>query len=270
MCMCVCEGVLPPFFLFSFCSFLLFSPAPRFLLSTGELWNNLRLVGFFTHSNFQLNGTSVWEKEDLPWLPRQLSLWKEGGGGTLREERKKKRRSPTAFIDRIRLWWNIIPARQTAAGPVLFFVSLSLLPSFFTSSTLSHSLYHLSFHFQPSPTVCLFVCIGSFLAHTLIFPSPSLFLFPSPSFSPSLTLHAAASSEKSVWNLPPIRGLNPPVQPSAAHPWQLFRCLRRLIHHAEAHLTLPGNWSLFRTGRDKYASPSTSKCKLNGSSLSLS
>lgn len=115
------------------------------------------------------------------------SEWK---GGILQEERKK--RSPKAFMDRIRLWWNIIPARQTAAGPVLFFVSLSLLPSFFTSSTL----YHLLFHFQPS--YCLFVFFSSFLAHTLIFPSLSLFLFLSPSFSPSLTLHAAASSKKSV------------------------------------------------------------------------
>lgn len=39
---------LPPFFLLlSFCAFLLLSPAPCFPLSTGELWNNLRLVGFF-------------------------------------------------------------------------------------------------------------------------------------------------------------------------------------------------------------------------------
>lgn len=41
------EGGPPsPFFPLSICSFLLLSPAPRFLLSTGELWNNLRLVGF--------------------------------------------------------------------------------------------------------------------------------------------------------------------------------------------------------------------------------
>lgn len=190
------------------------------------------------------------------------------GGGTLREERKKKKRSPTAFMDRIRLWWNIIPARPTAAGPVLFSFSLSLLPSFFTSSTLSRSRYHLSFHFQPSPTVSLYRLFSCSHPHI---PLPSPVSLSSPSFlSLSLSLMLQHHQKNQCEICLQLGGLNPPIQPSAAHPWQLFHCLRRLIHRAEAHLTLPGNWSLFRTGRDKYASPSASKCELNDPSLCLS
>lgn len=101
-------------------------------------------------------------------------------GGRLHEERKK--RSPTAFMDRIRLWWNIIPARQPAAGPVLSFFSLSTSPPLFMSSSLSHS-----FHFPHLP---LSACPSVFLALAHIFPSPlhisltplsliSLFFYPS-------------------------------------------------------------------------------------------
>lgn len=129
------------------------------------------------------------------------------------------------------------------------------------------SLFLLSFSVSLSPLIPL--STYPTVCQALIFPSPFPVSFP-PLFFLSFSIpHAAASSEISVWNLPPIRGLNPTVQPPAAHPWQLFRCLKRLMRGAETHLTLPGNWSLFRTGRDKCASPSASKCKLNGPSLCL-
>ena len=160
-------------------------------------------------------------------------------------------------MDRIRLWWNIIPARQTAAGPVrsLFSFYLSLLPSFFTCSSLSRPLHHLSSHFPHLPLSCLSLSLPALFLPTPWYPPP----FPCFLFSSTPT---AAASEKSVWNLPPIRGLAVPPDPLNYSPWQLLCCLKCLIHRAEAHPTLPGNWSLFKTGRDKHASPSDSKCKV--------
>lgn len=156
------------------------------------------------------------------------------------------------------------PCKTNSNGACSLFFLFSLFPSLLM---LSSSFYHLSFHF---PHLQLTVCLSLYRLRTSYSPPLSLFPFLSPLFSPSFSIpHGAASSEISVWNLPPIRGLNPPVQPPAAHPWQLFCCLKCFIRGAEAHLTLPGNWSLFRTGRDKCASPSASKCKLNGPSLWL-
>ena len=114
---------------------------------------------------------------------KEVGVW----GGLMQGEEKK---SPTAFMDRIRLWWNIIPARQTAAG--LFSLSLALLPSLFMSSSLSQSLYHLSFH---SPHLTLSACLS--LSALFLLPLP-LSMFSTSVFSLFSIPHAAESSEISL------------------------------------------------------------------------
>lgn len=101
---------------------------------------------------------------------------KGGGGG-------REKKSPTAFMDRIRLWWNIIPARQTAAGSVLFLFSPHvILP-------LSVSLSSL-IPLTSSPTVCLSLSLSAvFLLRPSYSPPLSLFAFLPPPIFLSLLQH---------------------------------------------------------------------------------
>lgn len=115
----------------------------------------------------------------------------------------------------------------------------SLSPSLFISSLFF--IYSLS-TFPLSQ--CLSVCIGSSLPHAAItslqfFCSPSFRLFSLLSFC---VPYAAAPLEITLWNLPPIRSPNPSIQPPAAHPWQLFRLLKRLMREAGSHSPIIGHY----------------------------
>lgn len=141
------------------------------------------------------------KREDLPPLPRQLSLWKEGwgsrGDGEGRGEKNKEQKSPAAFMEGIFDFSRIlfIPCKTNSGAA--FSSTLRLPPPSSLRPPRWHPPSQVVARRLTSSSVCLHQ-LFSFLA--LLLP---LFLFPSPD-------KAATSSQTSARNAPPIRGLQDP------------------------------------------------------------
>lgn len=98
------------------------------------------------------------------------------------------------------------PCKTTSSGACsLFLFSVYL-------STPLHVILPLSLlPLSSPPTVCLSLCFSSSSPHIPL-PSPH-FAYSPLSYFPLFLSFVLQHHQISVWNLPPIRGLNPPVQP---------------------------------------------------------